>query len=141
MAAHTGVSLRVTRVSGPCLDTVFQDGAVDPAAIERLRALQADIVGELIEVFLEQSPRQQQTLRAAAASGAHDLVRRTVHTLKGDAAAWGAYDLEQRCATIERLSPDDLTSSLDGLLTALEQELGRVSAALGEVSRMERHLV
>ena len=77
----------------------------------------------------------------AAASGVHDLIRRTVHTLKGDAAAWGAYDLERRCVEIERLSPDDLANGFGEHLATLEQELGRGSAALRDLSRMERHLV
>ena len=115
--------------------------AIDPAAVQRMRALQPDIVAELVEIFLEQAPEQVETLRTAARTGAFDLIRRAAHTLKGDAAAWGASALEQRCAEIEQILPEDLASTFDEHLAALERELDRVSAALRELSRMERHLV
>jgi CheY-like chemotaxis protein len=67
--------------------------AIDPAAVEQLRALNEDIVDELVEVFLAEAPQQLEALRAAAATGAYDVLRRTAHTLKGDAAAWGAHEL------------------------------------------------
>jgi signal transduction histidine kinase/CheY-like chemotaxis protein/HPt (histidine-containing phosphotransfer) domain-containing protein len=112
--------------------------AVDPAAIERMRALQTDIVGELIEIFLEQSVLQIAVLRDAVTTGAYDLLRRTVHTLKGDGAAWGAHDLVQRCSEIERLTPNEVVTSFDVHLAALEHELDRVNAALREIGRAER---
>jgi len=115
--------------------------AIDPAAVQRMRALQPDIVAELVEVFLEQAPEQVETLRTAAQTGAFDLIRRAAHTLKGDAAAWGASALEQRCAEIEQILPEDLATTFDEHLAALEWELDRVSAALRELGRMERHLV
>lgn len=69
------------------------------------------------------------------------MIRRAAHTLRGDAATWGAAALEQRCAEIEQILPEDLASTFDERLAALERELERVSAALRELGRMERHLV
>lgn len=42
---------------------------------------------------------------------------------------------------IERLSLADLANGFGEHLATLEQELGRVSAALRDLSRMERHSV
>jgi signal transduction histidine kinase/HPt (histidine-containing phosphotransfer) domain-containing protein/DNA-binding NarL/FixJ family response regulator len=130
-----------SHVEAPREAAALPTSAIDPAAIERLRALQEDIVGELVEVFLEQAPQQVEALRGAATTGAYDLLRRTAHTLKGDAAAWGAHDLQRRCAEIEELTPSDVTHSFAEHLAALERELARVSAALRELGRSERHLV
>jgi HPt (histidine-containing phosphotransfer) domain-containing protein len=145
IAVLTGsdVSAREPRTPGrrPADPLPSTSGAIDPAAIDRLRVLQADIVDELVTVFLEQAPRQVQALRAAAASGNVEVVRRTAHTMKGDAAAWGAYELERRCLAIEQLLPAELPDSFETSLAALARELERVSAALRKLSGMERHLV
>ena len=80
-------------------------------------------------------------MRTAARTGSFGLLRRAVHTLKGDAATLGASALEQRCAEIEEIVPDDLERTFDELLAAVERELGRVSVALRELGSKERHLV
>ena len=115
--------------------------AIDSVAVERLRSLQADIVGELVDVFLEQAPQQIQAIRDTATRGDYDMLRRTVHTLKGDAAAWGAHDLVHQCAEIEELSPSDVAHNFDEHLAALQRELERVIVALRELGGVERQLV
>jgi CheY-like chemotaxis protein/HPt (histidine-containing phosphotransfer) domain-containing protein len=117
---HTASPIAAPGVSSP----------IDLAAIERLRAVQADVVGELIEIFVQQAPTQIETLRAAAASGQYALLRRTAHTMRGDAAAWGASDLERRCGEVEHLTDDEARAGCNAPLAALEQELGRVVGAL-----------
>jgi HPt (histidine-containing phosphotransfer) domain-containing protein len=114
---------------------------IDPAAVERLRALQPGIVGELVDVFLEQAPLHVAALRTAATTGEHTLLRRAAHTLKGDAAAWGAHDLTQRCAEIEQLAPSEVAERFDRHLAALERELAQVQAALHELREAESQLV
>jgi len=103
--------------------------AIDRAAVERLNAVHADVVGELIDVFVAQAPEQLAAIRDAARSGQPGLLRLTAHTLKGDAAAWGAGDLVRCCAEIERHS-DGSPADYDMLLSALERELARVTDAL-----------
>jgi CheY-like chemotaxis protein len=108
-------------------------GAIDPAAVERLRSFQPGVAEELAEVFLTQSPLQLATLRDAARSGELLLLWRTAHTLKGDAAAWGASDLERCCAEIETLSLAESVDGYDEPLAALAHELARVTEALREL--------
>jgi signal transduction histidine kinase/CheY-like chemotaxis protein/HPt (histidine-containing phosphotransfer) domain-containing protein len=124
--------------------------AIDAAAVERLRALHADMVIELAEIFLTQAPVQLAAIRRAAATGDYVVVRRTAHTLRGDAVAWGAAALERRCVVIERLSaeyeraasPRHGDANVNGVgtlhdaavfvphLVALDEEVARVNAAL-----------
>ena len=106
-----------------------------------MRAVQPGIVAELVDVFLEEAPQQVEMMRDAARTGSFGLLRRAAHTLKGDAATWGASALEQRCAEIEQILPEDLERTFDEQLAAVERELGRVSAALRELGNKERHLV
>jgi HPt (histidine-containing phosphotransfer) domain-containing protein len=104
--------------------------AIDLAAIERLSALQPGGIGELIEIFVAQAPEQLATLRDAARTGQVGLLRQTAHTLKGDAAAWGAGDLVRCCAAFERHGGTEAVPEYDTLLSALERELDRVTTAL-----------
>jgi HPt (histidine-containing phosphotransfer) domain-containing protein len=103
---------------------------VDLAAVERLSALQAGGVGELIEIFVAQAPEQLAILRDAARTGQTGLLRQTAHTLKGDAAAWGAGELVRCCAALERYSDAEAVTECDTLLADLERELDRVMTAL-----------
>jgi signal transduction histidine kinase/CheY-like chemotaxis protein/HPt (histidine-containing phosphotransfer) domain-containing protein len=104
--------------------------AIDFAVIQRLGTLQADGIGELVEIFVAQAPEQLATLRDAARTGQASIIRQTAHTLKGDAAAWGAGDLVRCCAAIERRTNEQAVADYDKLLAALERELDRVTTAL-----------
>jgi HPt (histidine-containing phosphotransfer) domain-containing protein len=87
-------------------------------------------VGELVEQFLDDSP----SLLAAARRGIDvddaEEVRRAAHTLKSNAATFGANELAERCRALEIAARDgDLD---DGRASAdrIDEELTRVHAAL-----------
>jgi len=86
-------------------------------------------------------PQQIETIRTAVQTGSFALPWRAAHTLKGDAATWGATALEQGCAEVEQSPPADLPTTFDEQLAALERELDRVGAALHELGSKERHTV
>ena len=107
---------------------------VDPAAIERIRGLQSagrpDILGELIELFLDHAPGQITALRDAAAQGAVADLRRVAHTMKGDASSWGATALVGACLTLERLAAGGTTEGAEPLIVDVERAFGAVRDAL-----------
>jgi signal transduction histidine kinase/DNA-binding NarL/FixJ family response regulator len=103
---------------------------IDRAAVDRLRALQPGVVGELVEIFLAHAPEQLAAIRAAASSGELVVLRRVAHTLKGDASAWGARPLEHACREIEERALAGATGGYDRLIGAVEWELACVSEAL-----------
>jgi HPt (histidine-containing phosphotransfer) domain-containing protein len=103
---------------------------IDRATVERLRVLQPGVVGELIGIFLAHAPAQLAAIRAAAASGEHAVLRRAAHTLRGDAAAWGARPLEHACREIEDLALAGAAGGYDRPIGVVASELARVSEAL-----------
>jgi CheY-like chemotaxis protein len=112
---------------------------VDPKVIARLAASfgdqGAESVGGLIDTFLEHAPDHLATLRAAIERDDASEVRRAAHTLKSNAATFGANTLEEMCRTLEAKAK---AGGLDGgadLLAAVEREMARVESALRTARR------
>ena len=105
--------------------------ALDPNAIQALRDLeqgrQTELVSRLIDEFLSHTPPQVPVLRSAAGAGDFHTVDRIVHTMKGDASAWGASRLILACDDLEDASGVDahqLADRIDALEVALDEVAG-----------------
>ena len=123
-------SRRSSAAAGPA------DGArpaVDAAVLARLaESMGGDdaFVAELIEQFVTDSPALVEAARRGLEEGDADEVRRAAHTLKSNAATFGANELADRSS---RLETDAKAGALDdGLerIQAIDDELGHVHAAL-----------
>ena len=106
---------------------------VDDAVLERLaESMGGDdaFVAELIDQFVTDSPALVAAARRGLEAGDGDEVRRAAHTLKSNAATFGANELADRSSRLEAAAKGG--SLDDGLaqLEAIEDELGRVHAAL-----------
>jgi PAS domain S-box-containing protein len=108
------------------------DGGLDTSVLERL----ADTLGsdaaldELIDTFLAEAPKLVATLHEAVERGNADELRRAAHTLKSNAATFGAEDLADRCRTLERVA---VAGPLDGapeLISRIEADYRRLERAL-----------
>lgn len=110
---------------------------LDPGALAQLRALQRpdrpSLVGRVIALFREDAPRQVDSMRLAATSGANEDLKRAAHTLKSTAANIGARSLRETCARIEhsmragrveeaRAAVSELPDLLEAVLKALARE-------------------
>ena len=74
---------------------------VEPAAVVRLRRLGgANLVRQMLELYLAQGPERIRSLLEGADAGKADRVERSAHTLKSSAGNVGALRLQQ---TAERL--------------------------------------
>jgi HPt (histidine-containing phosphotransfer) domain-containing protein len=80
-----------------------------------------EFVGVLLETFAEEAPAALSELRSGLESGDRDAVRRAAHTLKSNAATFGATELAELCAHLETRAAADLA---DG-----ETRLERIEAA------------
>jgi HPt (histidine-containing phosphotransfer) domain-containing protein len=113
--------------------------ALDPAALERLRAtMGAGFLDELLSTFLEDSQELVGTLRRALGDGDVDSFRRAAHSLKSNAASFGAATLSTLARDLETLAK---SGSLDGAAPGVERladECARVARALREVERESR---
>lgn len=79
----------------------------------------ADILEQILRMFLEQGPERMALVESALAQGAAKELERESHGLKGAAATLGMEDLRQASYAVERLAAE-----------------GRLEQALGGVARM-----
>jgi HPt (histidine-containing phosphotransfer) domain-containing protein len=94
---------------------------LDPAALERMRSIAPDdeSFGRLVSSFLDNGVSLLAQLADAAGNSDIDLLRRTSHTLKSNAAAFGATELADLCATLEAQSRNDAVTGADAQVAAI----------------------
>ena len=109
---------------------------IDKAVFKELRDnAGADFITGLVQTFAEEAPQMLADLRAARAAADTDRFRRAAHSLKSNAATFGAVDAVALARTLEL---DGLAASpaLDeAAIDALQAALDRALAALQELAR------
>ncbi len=109
---------------------------LDEQVLEGLRDFQEpgepDFVGEIIELFTDDTPLQFQAMHAALAAGDITTLQRAAHTLKGSAGNLGAVTLATIAKELELLARGGTIMGSAELVTKLEAEFQRVKAALGQ---------
>lgn len=102
-------------------DTVVLDKEI----LENLRAAVGDRVAHIVRVYLDEVPRNIDTMRNAIAKQDWESVRITVHSLKSSSANVGAMRVSQLAAQMERnLQQKDVanvTTDLNNLQLAFDQ--------------------
>jgi CheY-like chemotaxis protein/HPt (histidine-containing phosphotransfer) domain-containing protein len=108
--------------------------AVDAAALEALRALQApgmlDIRERVIGLYLEQTPQQLEELRAALTRRDHPVLKRAAHTIKSSSANVGAMRLSTLCGELEGVVGAQKAIDFSPRVEAIEAEYGRARQEL-----------
>jgi CheY-like chemotaxis protein len=102
------------------------DGSVDPAVLQRLiQSMGGDeaFVAEIIDEFLSDSLGLVASARAALETEDAAEVRRAAHTLKSNAATFGAHGLAERSRALEEASKDGVLVDGDELLASIAEEL------------------
>jgi HPt (histidine-containing phosphotransfer) domain-containing protein len=87
-------------------------------------------VAELIDQFVTESPALVAAARKGLEAGDADEVRRAAHTLKSNAATFGANELADRSSRLEAAAKAGDLEDGAARVEALDEELGRVHAAL-----------
>jgi CheY-like chemotaxis protein len=136
-----------TRAAGPAATARPDRNAVDrtstsvldPAALERLRAaMGTGSLDELLSTFVEDSQELVGTMRRALAQKDTDSLRRAAHSLKSNAASFGAMSLSSLARDLEALAK---AGGLDSAAPGVERLAGEcelVVRALREVQREPR---
>jgi HPt (histidine-containing phosphotransfer) domain-containing protein len=120
----------------------FQEPAITPKVVERLRELaddgDDDILTELIDTFLRSAPRMLADANDANSRRAPGDLALAAHTLQGSCSNFGAKPLRELAEHLETLarSPDfhnssEAESQAGQMLNNIQRELDRVSLALG----------
>jgi HPt (histidine-containing phosphotransfer) domain-containing protein len=106
------------------------DDAVDRTVLDGLRALERagtpDLVKNLVDCFLEETPRQLADLRDAERRGDAVRLARLAHKLKGSVANLGAHRMVQICGELETLGENGDIGSAPSLVADLEQQFDPV---------------
>jgi HPt (histidine-containing phosphotransfer) domain-containing protein len=108
-------------------------GAVDTTAFAQLRANVGDdqeFVAELVDEFLQDAPRQLESLRQATISGDATVAVRAAHTLKGNSRSFGATQLASICQDAETAAAEGDLEAVRSRLDAIDGEWQTVSAEL-----------
>ena len=113
--------------------------AVQPAelnrdSLEALKSLQSEgdsgFLKEMIDLFLADTPSRFADMEAALTIGHQQDFVRAVHSIKGASANFGADDLHQLCAEIEKTGRAGRMTETGPQIRKLHQEFERVRVAL-----------
>jgi len=112
--------------------------AVD-AALAQLEETVGDreFVAELIDDFLAELPAQLAALRAACSEGNAEPLHRIAHTLKSNAATFGAEGLASACLELEQSARAGEPADAGELVAHVEAEAARAAPGLA-AARDER---
>lgn len=107
---------------------------IDHSVISGLQdTIGTEFVSELITTFLEEAPDMLHDLKSAAASCDQDRFRRAAHSIKSNAAIFGALDLEEIARRMEA-TDSKLEAELNRVeFFMIDREFERTAAALGDI--------
>ena len=89
-----------------------------------------ELVAELVQMFLLESPARLDLLRGAVVQGDWTVVKVEAHTLKGGAANFGARLLAALCDELEHLDPGERPVVRADLVDRIAAEFEKVHALL-----------
>ncbi|MFL5799620.1 MAG: GAF domain-containing protein [Actinomycetota bacterium] len=122
------------RESGATVPTPgASDGTIDRRVLERLAegvGGDAQFVDELIEQFVSDAPGLVAAARAGLEGGDPEGVRRAAHTLKSNAATFGAHALAERSRNLEEAAKRGALDDGPARLEAIGRELDVVRETL-----------
>jgi len=131
--ALLGLGIRPKLTEPPALESL------DVARLEELAAMGqgagTNIVRDLIDLFLADSPEQMRNLWQALRARDASALRATAHRFLSSVENIGARRMTVLCSEIERYGQGDTLAAVQPVLTKLTQELERVRALL----EVERH--
>jgi HPt (histidine-containing phosphotransfer) domain-containing protein len=112
--------------------------SMEPINLHRFREASMgdeEFMGELIDIYLEDMPRQLQALRAAVQNHDAAAAAATAHRLKGASGNMGADSLSALCNDVEVSSRDNKLDQLPNLMEAIGTESTRVREFLCAVKK------
>ena len=108
--------------------------AIDDKVLDNIRALQMDgmpdLLSEMIDIYLTDTPLLFDALRRALAQGDAPVAHRAAHSLQSTSAHIGATVLSALSKEIEKFGRDGDLAQVAARLPLLESEYQAVQAAL-----------
>ena len=95
---------------------------IDKSTFDDLKQMSgAEFINELIDTFLEDAPKLLAEMKSALATGNVDSFRRASHSLKSNAATFGAGRLAELAKELEALGRENKLKETGDRLTVLEE--------------------
>lgn len=93
----------------------------------------ADFVPELVNAFLEEAPTLIAQLRQAFLVEEAETFRRAAHSIKSNAATFGANQLFEQARELESIARENRLEETGNRIDVLEETFGRSAEALKEL--------
>lgn len=110
-------------------------GALDRGALLDRVEGDMDLLGDIIELFKEDSVRQLAAIREAIDKKQADALRRAAHTLKGTCGNLGAPEAAATALELEKLAAAGDLSHAQESLRSLEEQIQRASKLLDDLKQ------
>ena len=110
------------------------DSLIDPEAWETMKSMTGpEFLGELIDVYLNDSPQLIEQIRSGLAAVEIDTVRRAAHSLKSNSASLGANRLASTARELEMIAKGGTLDGAGLKLLAIETEFAQLAPVLLEL--------
>jgi HPt (histidine-containing phosphotransfer) domain-containing protein len=107
---------------------------IDGTVFDSLKeSVGADFVPELVNAFLEEAPGLIAQLCPALLAGDTETFRRAAHSIKSNAATFGATRLFEQSKELEFMARENRLAEVGGKVEALEKTFARTAEALREL--------
>jgi len=107
---------------------------IDEKTFDELKQMSgAEFINELIDTFLEDSPKLIEEMESALKTNNVDSFRRAAHSLKSNAATFGASELFALAKELEMLGKENKLNETGDRLRALEEAYESVRKELSEL--------
>lgn len=104
---------------------------IDQATFDELKQMSgAEFINELIDTFLDDAPKLVSQIRAALEAQDADSFRRAAHSLKSNAATFGAARLAELAKELELLGKENRLGETGTKLTLLDEAVKSASEEL-----------
>jgi HPt (histidine-containing phosphotransfer) domain-containing protein len=104
---------------------------IDPATFNELKQMSGeDFIDELIDTFLEDAPKMIAEIKSALASNDVETFRRAAHSMKSNAATFGANELASLAKELEMLGKENKLNETGDRLKSLEDAYASVREEL-----------
>jgi HPt (histidine-containing phosphotransfer) domain-containing protein len=126
-----------TRISEPAVQappraTIALSPLVPWDRAKALETLDGDehLLYAIIQIFLEESPKQLAKLKRAVTETNAELLERTAHSLKGELSYLGMPAISQRARELEQMGRDCDLEHASEVLAIFESEVSAVTASM-----------
>ncbi len=107
---------------------------IDRITFEELKQMSGDdFINELIATFLEDAPKMIAEIKSGFAANNADIFRRAAHSLKSNAATFGAGQLSALAKELEMLGKENKLSETGDRLKSLDEAYASVRDELTEL--------